>query len=333
VAQPPSAARSSHPTLSARICYISGNHKEAFSGMKSRSLCSALIIAVFSVTTFHSLVALAQEAGPGENINGAPSLQLLAGTTIRQPMPVGMHTFLVSTPSLDGQDSITIDVQEGWTYDVEGYVRMGWPAGRAKFRLISQSGPAPGAVPAGPGADTLAGAALGAVTAPSGRVPTSSAEERGRLGLRNFVGDWDVEMWSLAGDGRKLEGRGVAQAVTEGDGTRITFSEFSAPAFPAATGGGQVLVAFQEDKGFMLESRFKHSKELLKFTGRYEADTGRYVFFSFSSAGETATGAPRQSVRVEIRSVDIASWVADTYSSVEGQSVHVQSYRFTRRSR
>lgn len=321
--------------------------------MKSRSLRFALILAVFGIPTFHSPVALAQEAGPGEglvvftrddkfagkairfniNINGAPSLQLLAGSTVRQPMPVGTHTFSVYTPSLDGQDSITIDVQEGWTYDVEGYVRMGWPAGRAKFRLVSKSGPGPGAVPARPGADALAGAALGAVTAPSGGVPTRSAEERGRLGLRNFVGDWDVEMWSLAGDGSQLEGRGVAQAVAEGDGTRITFTEFSAPAFPAATGGGQVLVAFREGKGFTLESWFKHSNELLKFTGRYEADTGRYVFFNFGRAGETATGLPSQSVRVEIRSVDIASWVADTYSSVEGQSVQVQSYRFTRRSR
>ena len=321
--------------------------------MKSRSLRCVLIIALFSVTTFHSPVALAQEAGPGEglvvfsrddkfagkairfniNVNGVPSGQWLAGTTIQQPMPVGTHTFSVSTPSLDGQDSITIDVQEGWTYEVEGYVLMGWPAGRAKFRIVAQSGPAPGAVPARPGADTLAGAGLGAVTAPPGRVPTRSVEERGRLGLRNFVGDWDVEMWSLAGDGRKLEGRGVAQSVAEGDGTRITFTEFSAPAFPAATGGGQVLVAYQEDKGFTLESWFKHSNELLKFAGRYEADTGRYVFFSFNSAGETATGAPRQSVRVEIRSVDIASWVADTYSSVDGQSVQVQSYRFTRSSR
>ena len=44
-----------------------------------------------------------------------------------------------------------------------------------------------------------------------------------------------------------------------------------------------------------------------------------------------ATGAPRSSFRVEIRSVDIATWVADTYTSVEGQSMLVQSYHFGRR--
>ena len=320
--------------------------------MKSIKLHVALICAVFVIPTFHGPVALAQEAGPGEglvifsrddkfagkairfniNINGAQSLQLLAGSTIRQTMPVGTHTFSVYTPSLDGQDTITINVQEGWTYHVEGYVRMGWPAGRAKFKLVSESGPTPGAVPATPDANALAGAALGAVTAPPGAPTTQSAEESGRIGLRNFVGDWDLEMWSLAGDGSKLEGMGVAQGVAEADSTRITFTEFIAPAFPAATGGGQVRLVYEEGKGFTLESWLKHSNEVLRFSGRYEADTGRYVLFLFGNAGESATGVPRTSTRVEIRSVDIATWIADTYSSVDGQSLLVQSYRFTRRN-
>jgi hypothetical protein len=138
-------------------------------------------------------------------------------------------------------------------------------------------------------------------------------------------------MWSLASDGSKLEGRGVVQGVAEGDSTRITFTEFSAPAFPAATGGGQVRLAYEEGRGFVLESWFKHSNEVLKFSGRYEADTGRYIFFMFGSSGETATGVTRSSTRVEVRSEDISTWVADTYSAVEGQSMLVQSYRFTRR--
>lgn len=319
--------------------------------MKPGSLCCALVLIALVIPAFHGPVAMAQEAGPGEglvifsrddkfagkairfniNIDGSPGLQLLAGTEIRKPMPVGTHTFSVYTPSLDGQDFITIDVKEGWTYYVEGYVRMGWPVGRAKFRLVSESGPAPGASPARSSADVLAGAALGAATTSSGATPVRSVEESGRLGLNNFVGDWDLDMWSLASDGRRLEGKGIAQGASEANGTRITFTEFSAPAFPAATGGGQVRLAYEEGKGFTLESWFKHSNEVLKFTGRYEADTGRYVFFNFGSGGETATGVPRQSVRVEIRAVDISTWVAETYSSVEGQSVLVQSYFFTRR--
>ena len=120
--------------------------------------------------------------------------------------------------------------------------------------------------------------------------------------------------------------------MAEGDATRITFTEFSAPAFPAATGGGQVRLAWEEGKGVTLESWFKHSNEVLKFSGRYQADTGRYEFFSFGSGGETATGVERKSVRVEIRALDITTWVAETYSSVEGQALLVQSYRFTRKT-
>jgi hypothetical protein len=52
----------------------------------------------------------------------------------------------------------------------------------------------------------------------------------------------------------------------------------------------------------------------------------------FGSQGETATGVQRASTRVEVQSVDIATWIADTYSSVDGQSMKVQSYKFTRRS-
>ena len=319
--------------------------------MKSRTLHWLLISAILATPGFQSSGALAQEAGPGEGlvvfsrddkfagkairfnvtINGAPGIQLLAGSTIRKPLPVGPHTFSVYTPSLDGQDSISIDIQEGWTYYIEGYVLMGWPAGRAKFRLVSESGPGPESSQARPKTDALAGAALGAASTSSGAAPARSAEENGRLGLRNFVGDWDLEMWSLADDGSRLEGRGFAQGVREGDGTRITIVEFSAPAFPAATGGGQVRLACTEEKGFTLESWFKLSDEVLRFSGRYETDTGRYVFYSFGSGGETATGMPRQSVRVEVRAIDIATWVAETYSSVDGQSLLVQSYRFRKR--
>ena len=320
--------------------------------MRSRILHVLAILCLAAVSSGFVAPACAQEAGPGEglvifsredkfkgkairfnmNVNGQ-QLQLLSGNTIRIALPVGTHTISVWSPSLDGQDSITIDVQEGWTYHVEGYIRWGYPAGRAKFGAVSETPPAPGSVASAARTEQpLAGAALGAAAVQPGAAPTRSAEEAGRIGLRNFVGDWDLNMWSLSADGEKLAGSGIAQGVAEGDSTRITFTEFSAPAFPAATGGAQVKIGYEEGKGFTLESWFAHSNEVLKFSGRYEADTGRYVFYLFGSSGELATGVPRSSVRVEIRSEDIATWVADTYSAVEGQSLLVQSYRFTRRS-
>lgn len=321
--------------------------------MKAKILQFALLLAIFVVPTVNAPIALAQEAGPGEGlvifsradklkgkairfnmkIDGSSDFQLPAGATIRKPLSAGSHTFTVSSPSFDGQDFLTIDVQEGWTYHVEGSVIWGWPAGRAKFTLVSETGPAPGSSPRRPDNNALAGAALGSAIAPSGTTSARSVEDSGRLGLRNFVGDWNLEMWSLARDGSRLEGRGTAQGAAEGGATRITITEFSAPDFPAAKGGGQVRLAHEEGKGLTLESWFEHSNEVLKFSGRYEADTGRYVFFNVGSGGETATGMPRLSVRVEIRAIDITTWLAETYSSVDGQSLLVQSYKFTRQGR
>jgi len=181
----------------------------------------------------------------------------------------------------------------------------------------------------------MAGPALGdiapqpAATAQAG--PT--ADDRGRIGLRNFRGDWNFDMWSLATDFSKLKGQGVATGTPMGDSaTQIIITEFASAAFPKATGGGRLLISHVPERGFTLESEFKYSGELLKFSGQYDEVTGRYIFYlSDDTGGETATGMPRTSVRVEVRSLDLDSWVAETYSAVDGQSIKVQSYRFTRR--
>ena len=263
-----------------------------------------------------------------------PIGQLLAGTTIERPLAPGNYVFSVRAPSLDGQDFITITVEAGRTYNIEGEILWGWPAGRPKFRMVSETGGLPASVdsgvpsPAPTGA--LANAALGSVVAPDRSRP--DAVEMGRVGLRNFSGDWKLDMWSLTEDGSKLEGSGLATGTAEGeDGTRIMITEFQAAAFPAASGGGQILLSYEAGKGFLLVSSFRHSDEVLRFSGQYQANTGKYVFYMFSDTGTTfATGAPRTSARVEIRSLDTASWIAETYSSVDGGMTQVQSYRFTR---
>ena len=310
-------------------------------------------------------IASAAEAGPGEGLvvfnrkssmkgkairfnieqDGRPIGQLLSGTTIEVPLAPGSYNFTVRAPSLDGQDFLTINVEAGWTYNVEGEILWGWPAGRPKFQLASSSpGPAAasaqsGASQAGAGTaaapEAMAGAALGStVPQPAAGAQTGpTTEERGRIGLRNFKGDWNLDMWSLATDGSKLEGHGAATGKAMGDSaTQIIITEFAAAAFPEATGGGRMLISHAPERGFALESEFKYSGELLRFTGQYDEVTGRYIFYLIvGSGGETATGIRRSTVRVEIRSLDIATWVADTYASVDGQSIQVQSYRFTRR--
>jgi hypothetical protein len=224
------------------------------------ALSAAALFSILTLPLSYVPTANSQEAGPGEglviltredkmkgkamrfnmDINGR-QMQLLAGNTLRVPLPVGTHSLSVWSPSLDGQDSVTIDVKEGWTYHIEGYIRWGWPAGRTKFRFVSESGPEPGSVASqdrnitdqgDSGGAPLAGASLGAAATSSTSPPSRTPDEAGRIGLRNFVGDWDLEMWSLAADGSKLEGRGIAQGVAEGDSARITFTEFSAPGSP-----------------------------------------------------------------------------------------------------
>lgn len=307
----------------------------------------------FVLWPLHSSVAYAAEAGPGEGLvvfhransmkgkavrfnieqDGRPIGQLLAGTTLEVPLAPGTYTFSVSGVSLDGQDYITLNVEAGKTYSVQGEILWGWPAGRPKFSDVSESGIAasPASVPPASAQPTPMPAAAPAAAASS--QGSMSANDVGRIGLRNFVGDWNIRMWSLAADGRELEGKGVAQGTPEGDNAvRIVISEFEAPEFPDATGGGRVLIAYDPGRGFSLETDFRHSNEVLKLTGGYQADSTTYVFYLVGGpGGQTATGIERTSVRLEIRSLDTRSWVADTYAHVDGQSTQVQSTRFSRR--
>jgi hypothetical protein len=65
--------------------------------------------------------------------------QLLAGTMLYKYVPPGEQKFVVQSPSVDGQDSITINVEAGKIYYVKGEVLMGWPAGRPKFSQVQES--------------------------------------------------------------------------------------------------------------------------------------------------------------------------------------------------
>ena len=51
-------------------------------------------------------------------------------------LPVGEFTFVVSSPSIAGRDSVTIQVEAGMTYYVKGEAKLGWPAARSRFTLM-----------------------------------------------------------------------------------------------------------------------------------------------------------------------------------------------------
>ena len=165
--------------------------------------------------------------------------------------------------------------------------------------------------------------------------PQAAARETvGDVGLRNmqnFLGDWNLDMWALAVDGSRLAGTGKARGMQAGESAvRVVFTQFEAEAFPDATGGGNVLVSYQDGRGFFLESDFAFEDDVLKLVGEYLVDTNKFNFYLIGASGENPTGIMRSSVRVEMRSSGDALWVAETFAYVDGKETLVQSYRFTR---
>ena len=245
--------------------------------------------------------------------DGRPIGQLLAGTEISLPLDPGTYTFTASATSLDGVDYLTLSVEAGKTYRVKGEVLASWPVGRPKFTDVSESG-----------------VATQPVSAPAGSQPAVSDSKAATMGLKNLAGNWDMEAWSLAADGRKIEGTGTATGSLEGDhAVRIVVNDFDAAELPDAIGGGTLLITLHPERGLLFESDFPAADRKLQMTGQFTS--GKYVFYLFGGGGETMTGIQRTSLRIEVQSMDQNSWVANTYASFEGRTTQVQSTRLTRR--
>jgi len=65
--------------------------------------------------------------------------QLLSGTLLHKHLEPGKHSFATQGVSLDGVDSITVNVEAGKTYYFKGSILWGWPAGRPKFAQVSEA--------------------------------------------------------------------------------------------------------------------------------------------------------------------------------------------------
>ena len=61
------------------------------------------------------------------------------GSMIYEYLESGQHTFRARSPSVDGSDSITLDVAVGDVYYVQGEILWGFPAGRPKFSQMPES--------------------------------------------------------------------------------------------------------------------------------------------------------------------------------------------------
>lgn len=63
------------------------------------------------------------------------------GSTFHMYLTPGQHTFKVRAPSLDGSDSVTLNLAPGETQYLQGEILWGWPTGRPKFTNVPE-GPA-----------------------------------------------------------------------------------------------------------------------------------------------------------------------------------------------
>jgi len=70
---------------------------------------------------------------------GKPMGSLSNGQVLERSLEPGEHSFAVRGPSLDGQDYLSVSVSPGGVYYVKCEIKWGWPAGRPKFELVSES--------------------------------------------------------------------------------------------------------------------------------------------------------------------------------------------------
>lgn len=244
--------------------------------------------------------------------DGRPIGQLRAGTEISLTLDPGTYTFTATATSLDGRDFLKLSVEAGKTYRVKGEVLASWPVGRPKFTDVNESG-----------------VATQAVAAPAVSQPAARDGNATTTSLNNFVGNWTMESWSLAGDGRKIEGTGIATGSPEGDhAVRIVVNDFYSAELPEAIGGGTILISHHPERGLSFESDLAAADRKLQMTGQFES--GKYVFYLFDGSGDTVTGVQRTSLSIEVESVDQNTWIANTYASFEGTRTHIQSTRMVR---
>ena len=71
--------------------------------------------------------------------NGSSIGNLTNGTVMYRHVEPGEHRFSVQSPSIDGKDAVSLNIDAGKIYYIKGEILWGWPAGRTKFTLVSES--------------------------------------------------------------------------------------------------------------------------------------------------------------------------------------------------
>ncbi len=157
-----------------------------------------------------------------------------------------------------------------------------------------------------------------------------TVDEAGKRHLEDFIGEWNVAIWSTDTEGKRISGSGKAKVVlTSKTEAKFELSDIKAEGSDT-NHSGTATMTYDEASGFTLISSFSASPETLRFTGEYRAEPNKYDFYLNNNEGTTVTGVQRSNVRVEIRVSGSNMWVAETYTFIDGKEQQVQSYRFTK---
>jgi hypothetical protein len=157
-----------------------------------------------------------------------------------------------------------------------------------------------------------------------------TVDDAGKRHLDDFIGEWNLDIWVLSEDGKKITAKGKAKGVLEAKTrAKIDYLEIAVDGYDDIVTGSSIL-GYDPQSGFSLENTFSVSGETLQFVGEYVPEGNKYNYYLSGSEGKTVTGIVRSNVRVEVRISGSNLWIAETFTLIDGKETKIQSYRFTR---
>ncbi|PKG56311.1 hypothetical protein CXF83_20345 [Shewanella sp. Choline-02u-19] len=147
--------------------------------------------------------------------------------------------------------------------------------------------------------------------------------------LDTFSGQWQVNIWALDSQGKRVEATGVAQGGLSKTTAATLSVENLAVSGVKQDLTGQVELSYSPELGYQLQTDFNGNKKL-NFSGEYQPQLQRYNYYPVGVNGQTYSGNERSQMRIELRFAGKDVFLVDSYAVVDGQEVQIQSYRFTR---
>lgn len=147
--------------------------------------------------------------------------------------------------------------------------------------------------------------------------------------LDDFTGDWQINIWALAEDGKRIEATGIAKgSLAKTTTAQLNFEKLNVDGVSHEL-TGLIQLGFTPAAGYSLETEFSNNDKM-RFSGEYQANSQRYRYYPVGVKGQTLSGDERNNMRVELRFAGKDVFLVDTFTQVKGIDVQIQSYRFTR---